>query len=550
MNVLPIIVREMRRQSRQWATYGLRVLGGSVLMAVGVMALLSAAPGELDGADLFLVMHLVLFWAIWIVVPLATADCISRERREGTLPLLLLTPLTARDIMLAKGLAHGMRALTLGVAAVPVMVVPFLVGGIDWLDVGMVVSVNVSAFCWALAAGLLATSHNRTLHRALAWSVVWAALLFWVMMFLFGAIVWMWMVAAYNFPARSYLDWRIARHFFDMGQTFSFSSDAIRDFLRGFGQTSLKSPWAISVSLVALSGLGLWLLMGLAGFRLRLRSSEAGPTAAQARMVRIFCTPSIAKDYFRRWMLRKIERNPIGWLERRTWQSRVVTWSWLAVLVSIYSVTLSDAAVFGTVLQLNHQLFAHVLVGSMALTAAGSFRRERESGVMELLMVSTLSSKEVIWGRLRGIWGQFLPVATLLVTVWLYMAWIVFNPYINLQRMLGHECLSAGVMLAGFAAVPAIGLYFSLRCRYYMTAMAWTVLVGMVLPVVLSLAGDSLWHGYFPGSYDRETPSKPGHIALVFLVPALAQMGLAALLIRGLGRNFARRTFALGREVA
>ena len=51
--------------------------------------------------------------AIWVLVPLLVADCLSRERREGTLGLLFLTPLTANDIVIAKGLSHGLRAVTL-----------------------------------------------------------------------------------------------------------------------------------------------------------------------------------------------------------------------------------------------------------------------------------------------------------------------------------------------------------------------------------------------------------------------------------------------------
>jgi len=39
-------------------------------------------------------------------VPMLAADCVSRERREGTLGLLFLTPLDARGIMLAKSMVH------------------------------------------------------------------------------------------------------------------------------------------------------------------------------------------------------------------------------------------------------------------------------------------------------------------------------------------------------------------------------------------------------------------------------------------------------------
>jgi len=98
MNLLPIIVRELRAQSRQPMTYWLRAIGiGAIL---GVMALLDVrgAPSELGGR-LFGALNATLFLSIWIFVPLLTADTISREKREGTLGLLFLTPLTPIGIV-------------------------------------------------------------------------------------------------------------------------------------------------------------------------------------------------------------------------------------------------------------------------------------------------------------------------------------------------------------------------------------------------------------------------------------------------------------------
>ena len=102
MSVLPVIVRELRSQARQPLTYWLRLVGGiSVVLAIG-MALwtMGAITGQARGSygfqntvqafgtALFGKMNLFIFLAIWLFVPLATADAVSRERREGTLPLL------------------------------------------------------------------------------------------------------------------------------------------------------------------------------------------------------------------------------------------------------------------------------------------------------------------------------------------------------------------------------------------------------------------------------------------------------------------------------
>ena len=118
MNVWPVMHRELRAEARHAFNYWLRVLGASVLLAVfAVMMLDPRDHGPELGAKLFGNLNTALFVAIWVLAPLLTADCISRERREGTLGLLFLTPLTSRGIVIGKGLIHTLRATTMVFAA-------------------------------------------------------------------------------------------------------------------------------------------------------------------------------------------------------------------------------------------------------------------------------------------------------------------------------------------------------------------------------------------------------------------------------------------------
>jgi ABC-type transport system involved in multi-copper enzyme maturation permease subunit len=174
VTVIPVIARELQARARQASTYWLRVLGAGVLVFVLALALwvtqprfLSAAPGPW----LFWGLNRIFFWAIWLAVPVLTADCISREKREGTLGLLFLTPLTGRDIALAKSAIHALRALTFWAAAVPVLVVPLLMGGITAKDVFFSVLADGRALLLALAAGLLASAWCREWNRALVLAV-------------------------------------------------------------------------------------------------------------------------------------------------------------------------------------------------------------------------------------------------------------------------------------------------------------------------------------------------------------------------------------------
>ena len=128
MTVLPVIARELRAAARRTSTYGLRINGVAALLAVCAWITLSRSAQWNDGGAVFAYLHATLFLATWVLVPFLTADCISRERREGTLPLLFLTPLKAGDIVLAKALAHGLTAFTLWLAVLPVLTMPFVAG--------------------------------------------------------------------------------------------------------------------------------------------------------------------------------------------------------------------------------------------------------------------------------------------------------------------------------------------------------------------------------------------------------------------------------------
>jgi len=74
----------------------------------------------------------------------------------------------------------------------------------------------------------------------------------------------------------------------------------------------------------------------VAGHKTRRSWQDETASARRLWWRRKLCTPVFWLGFFRRWMRRKLERNPIGWLEQRTWSGRLVTWGWFAVLIAIY----------------------------------------------------------------------------------------------------------------------------------------------------------------------------------------------------------------------
>ncbi len=95
---------------------------------------------------------------VWVLAPLLTADCLSSERRQGTLGILLLTPMHPVDVVLSKWVVHGWQAAWIYLAVLPVLVLPVLVGGLSWIEGLHTAMVDTSALLLALIAGLVASS--------------------------------------------------------------------------------------------------------------------------------------------------------------------------------------------------------------------------------------------------------------------------------------------------------------------------------------------------------------------------------------------------------
>ena len=178
MTLLPVIERELRSSARHAFTYHLRATGAAAALLASLLFGMNHDFRPNMGGALFTSLHMALFCAIWLFVPLLTADCISKERREGTLGLLFLTRLRAHDIVVAKGLTHGLRAMTLWLAVLPVVIIPILLGGVSWSEAVLSILVNFSAICWALAAGLLGSAWSKAWLRALLRAAVLAILFF------------------------------------------------------------------------------------------------------------------------------------------------------------------------------------------------------------------------------------------------------------------------------------------------------------------------------------------------------------------------------------
>ena len=435
MNALPVISRELRAESRRPLNFWLRWLAAGVLLSVLAFASLNT---ELDarewGLFLFDSMRRTLLRAFWILVPLMTADSVNRERREGTLGLLFLTPLTVLDVILAKAAIHALRALTLFLAALPVLGVPFVLGGVEWEQGVLAVFQLGNAVLLGIAAGIFASVKG-------------------------GSAIQVMVLAE----------------------------------LCALGLAVISSPWTLTLQaalLNSVTGIALLcvcvacslLLFGLvlqqSVMMLRRNWHDESATPERPRWIELLvaqftCSP--VWSAILRWDRKQtLGRNPVAWLQEYSDTARLTKWGWFFGLL-----TAEFFAVVSAPGSWQGWLAAAVALG-LAFSAAGSFRREDQTGLLELLLVTPLSDHKVLNGRVWGIFSHFFPAVLLLVLA--YFGLQQFDPksfrYDVLPMIFSNPFIP-------FALIT-VGLFLSLRRFNFFLAWLMTWVAGFVIPIFLA----------------------------------------------------------------
>jgi len=171
MSALPILNRELRSRARKpWTTWS-RVLVGllATLMAASTLMWLERISGleSLPGKMLFESLGATLFVFCLVEGVRQTADCLSQEKREGTLGLLFLTELSGLDVVRAKLAATSLGSFFALMAAFPVMAVALVAGGVTAGEFWRTVLVLLNTLFAGLAWGMWASAGHRVEGRGL-----------------------------------------------------------------------------------------------------------------------------------------------------------------------------------------------------------------------------------------------------------------------------------------------------------------------------------------------------------------------------------------------
>jgi ABC-type transport system involved in multi-copper enzyme maturation permease subunit len=430
------------------------------------------------------------------------ADTISREKREGTLGLLFLTPLRPWEIVVAKVASNGLRAFTLVLAVTPVLVIPVLMGGVTWIDAVRAFVLNLAALFLALAAGLFASALCVRAARAMSLALLLggcSALVFGALHGLARVIQFQTRVGSRGIdweqvPSQvmDYLNGRV-QHVLTVGWSGPGSNTGWRGGPGWMAPQAGSDPASLYL---ALAGLGFALLLTVvavwvASMAVRRAWQVTPRSEGQLRFIRIFCTPILMRDWLKSSLNRALARNPIGWLQQYSWNARLTKWGWFVGILTTETYLVTEFPTRGFfALQ---PVLLNLLFLAMAFCAVSSFRRERETGVLELLAVAPLTERQILGGRLRGVWGQFLPAMVLFLVAYGYMASSLSNWYVPRRQVFGAELF--GTTVLRLALVPLAGMWFALKVRHILVAWLMAAMTSLLVPglVVFALIGGLSW---------------------------------------------------------
>src|SRR5690242_18294956 len=108
MRFLSVAERELRAGARQKATHRIRWITAAVFL--GLLAWLMWVFDGFRAPQVFQIFATLTFFYCLIIGTARTADCLSSEKREGTMGLLFLTNLNALEIIGGKLCSSALAA--------------------------------------------------------------------------------------------------------------------------------------------------------------------------------------------------------------------------------------------------------------------------------------------------------------------------------------------------------------------------------------------------------------------------------------------------------
>jgi ABC-type transport system involved in multi-copper enzyme maturation permease subunit len=394
MRFLSVADRELRTAARHKATYRTRWLTAALFFGLLVWLLWAFHGFSRKGAapEIFKVFSFLTFLYCLFLGTARTADCISAERRDGTLGLLFLTNLNSGEIIAGKLCSTALASVYGLMAIFPMLALPLLMGGITFGFFGRTVLGLLNGILFALAAGFLASVVCKRQFTAIAVALGLTIGL--------GGGLMLGAAAANSYaPTRPLANWLVV---------FSpLYTVLAADSARLFGSNHFWHS-AATVAGMSLGGLGLTTLLLARTWRDRPKSLR--PWHRLRFWPRLEQTSSPRRLALRR---RLLAINPLFWLAARQQVSAPI---FMCLAVVLTAATVYVAAPFfgrvmgaGAVSPLVGYLFSWLWAGLAlhalvlyyaAMSASQRLAEDKQTGALELILSTPTTERTIS----RGLW--------------------------------------------------------------------------------------------------------------------------------------------------
>ncbi|HEV7927924.1 MAG TPA: ABC transporter permease, partial [Verrucomicrobiae bacterium] len=311
-----IAQRELRVAARRKSTYYVRGATTLLGLVIGCFYLLLFGLAGSGPTGLGNYMFTILSWYCLLTTLLAgiflASDCLSEERREGTLGLLFLTDLKGYEVVLGKFVAVSLNAFYGLLAVFPVLALCLLTGGVSGAEFWRTCLALLNFLFFSVTAAMLVSSFCQSAYHAMIGSLI--LLVTWLVGAGFAS------AAGWYFMSNISPFW-----------PFHLASDS--DYFH-----AAREYWQ-SLAISHLTG---WFFLSWAGWRLRT-FVDKGPS--KRVWPRIFTRDFLGSSSARRRKL--MELNPVLWLLDDSRRLRWVVWvlALAAVGVLVYMVASGPATV-------------------------------------------------------------------------------------------------------------------------------------------------------------------------------------------------------------
>ncbi|HXJ55364.1 MAG TPA: hypothetical protein VNU68_01755 [Verrucomicrobiae bacterium] len=466
----PIVGRELlvaaRRSSTYWARFQAALMALVVAGLIVVDQTMSPSAPAVMGARLFRTLSFLALIYVMLAAVRLTSDCLSSEKREGTLGFLFLTDLKPLDVVIGKLTATSLSGLYGLAAILPVLVLPVLCGGVSLGDVCRLAVLLLNSLFFAVAVALLVS--------AWCWQARTAASMSFLILLAISVVTPVVAVCAGGLASLS--------------AGVGLLSPLTACWLAVGGGTGRATEWFwVSVLLTHLLA---WLCLTTCG-RCLPKLWMDRPVDKNRMRWREWCRGMLMGNARTRaaFRVRALRRNPIFWLGSREVRVRWYPWLFLGSIAAIIGLSCWGLQVRRVdLLWLLVVGFALHLFFKQWLThfASSAFATDREQGALELLLSTPLSVRDLMGGHRLVLWRQFGYPLLFLVLMEL-AGWICALGEADADRWLISGFFLGGIIIfvADLWAMAWLGWWMGAVSRTAAQASSATALRILLLPVGL-----------------------------------------------------------------